>query len=97
MDLGRVFGSAAKRMLDTAQSALLWSAQIMPNDIARSLVLSSLTGITKGSLEIRLPDGREWTFGSSKTGPSACIDVHDSHFWYRILISADIVRDPSFS
>ncbi|PLB46301.1 cyclopropane-fatty-acyl-phospholipid synthase [Aspergillus steynii IBT 23096] len=91
MDLGRVLGSVAKRVLDGAQSTLLWSSvQLISTDIARKLVLSSLTGIAKGYLEIRSSDGKEWTFGSTKTGPSACIQVHDPRFWYRILISADI-------
>ncbi|KAI9035902.1 cyclopropane-fatty-acyl-phospholipid synthase [Aspergillus affinis] len=96
MDLGRVLGSATKRVLDGAQSTLFWGAQIVPTEIARKLVLSSLKGITKGYLVVCTSDGMEWTFGSIKTGPSAMITVHDAKFWYRILISADIGFADSF-
>ncbi|KAH8427085.1 SAM-dependent methyltransferase [Aspergillus melleus] len=95
MDLGRVLGSATKRVLDGTQSTLLWGAQIVPVYMARKLVLSFLKGITNGHLVIR-SDGTEWTFGSIETGPSAWITVHDAKFWYRILISADIGFADSF-
>lgn len=93
MDLGRVLGSTAKRIVESVQSGLIWGGvKIVPTDIARRLVLSYLKGITKGFLEIQGSDGMQWTFGTTKTGPGACIKVHDPRFWYRVLISADIVR-----
>lgn len=53
--------------------------------LAQGLILGKLAGFKKGSLAIRLPDGREIVKGGGEPGPRASIKVSDPAFFRRLL------------
>ena len=58
--------------------------------------LSYATRIEKGSLTVRLPDGRAFMFEGSKDGPHADMTIHDYTFAKRMLSGGDIGIAESF-
>lgn len=62
--------------------------------LARNIVLARLRGMNEGRLELKLPDGREMTFGQA--GKGARIDVRDSQFYPEVLLHGDIGLGESY-
>ncbi|PYI15990.1 cyclopropane-fatty-acyl-phospholipid synthase [Aspergillus violaceofuscus CBS 115571] len=97
MDLGRVLGSTGKQLLDRAQTTLIsLGTAAVPVSLVRNLVLSILSNIKVGILEIYSHDGGEWRFGQGNGGHKGSIHVESDSFWFRVLVSADLGFADSF-
>ncbi|RAK81866.1 cyclopropane-fatty-acyl-phospholipid synthase [Aspergillus fijiensis CBS 313.89] len=97
MDLGRVLGSTGKQLLDRAQTSLIsLGTAAVPVGLVRNLVLSILSNIRVGTLEIYSHDGEKWRCGQGNGGHKGIIHVHRDTFWFRVLVSADLGFADSF-
>src|SRR5690349_10599455 len=57
---------------------------------AARFALSIAGHIKRGTLEVRLPDGRRLIFQGADTTPSAIMIIHDLNFAWRVLRGGDI-------
>lgn len=61
-----------------------------------SMVMKMLSTIREGRLIVKLPNGVEHVFGSSKGAPNAVLNVHNYEFFKRVLYRGDIGFGESF-
>lgn len=63
--------------------------------LSRSAVMSVLTRMRKGRLEVVDTDGKETICGSTQNRaglPQTVLRVHNDAFWVRMMLFADMVR-----
>lgn len=60
----------------------------MTSSVAQPIVFRMLERLRHGSLELVCPD-RTWTFGDPSADLHACVAVHDSRFFSRLLVGGD--------
>jgi hypothetical protein len=64
--------------------------------LARGLVLRKLAGFKRGSLAIKLPEGRVVTVGGQEPGPNAFIELREMAFFRRLLMRGAIGLGESY-
>lgn len=67
------------------------------NRLAARIILRSLRELSRGRLEIRLPDGEVQAFGGPPdSGPACRIEVHDWAFFRRLLLGGETGAGASY-
>jgi cyclopropane-fatty-acyl-phospholipid synthase len=65
--------------------------------ISRRILFSTLKKITRGHVNIRLPDGKVVSFGRPDDAPDALLDVKDHGFFFRVLTGGSIGLGESYT